>query len=547
MKRVNKIVDLRSFVFAIFIGVSALLSSCIDNDLPYPVVELSITNIEGEGFVMQNPDYATRTITLVLDETTDISNVRITDATYSDDTELSMPITGVFDLRVPMHVTLSRYQDYEWTIEAKQTIERHFKVEGQIGQEIVDVEHKIIKANVAKSVDLENVVIRDLKLGPEGITSISPSIKDITYFETFRTVEVRYHSFVEDWRLYVEHTDVVVDLNKCDVWAKVAHLSAAGDSSVDCGFKYRKEGTTEWSVVSDDQIVKSEGVFSTTVKGLECDTPYEFKAYSGSDESVVMAVRTEQTMELVNGGFEEWSQPANPWLPFSDEVKRFWDSGNVGATLLGANYNLTTPSDDTRPNSAGSRSAKLQSRKVTVKFAAGNIFVGKFVKIAGTNGIVGFGQPFTKRPLALRGWVKYNCGVVDMVGETPPGVDIVKGESFDSGSIFAALGNWTPEEYGVSANEPNMLGTQTTPIIVDTRDKSTFFNPQSDAVISYGELFFTESQSEWMQFEIPLDYRSTNEIPTHLVIVASASRYGDYFTGSTQSAMWLDDLELVYE
>ncbi len=97
MRRVNKIFDLRSFVFAFLVGVSTLLSSCIDNDLPYPVVELSITNIEGDGFVMQNPDYATRTITLVLDETTDISNVKITDATYSAESKLSTPIIGVFD------------------------------------------------------------------------------------------------------------------------------------------------------------------------------------------------------------------------------------------------------------------------------------------------------------------------------------------------------------------------------------------------------------------------------------------------------------------
>lgn len=44
-----------------------------------------------------------------------------------------------------------------------------------------------------------------------------------------------------------------------------------------------------------------------------------------------------------------------------------------------------------------------------------------------------------------------------------------------------------------------------------------------------------------------IDYRSLTRIPNYIVIVASASKYGDYFTGSTGSTMWLDDLELIYE
>ena len=31
------------------------------------------------------------------------------------------------------------------------------------------------------------------------------------------------------------------------------------------------------------------------------------------------------------------------------------------------------------------------------------------------------------------------------------------------------------------------------------------------------------------------------------MIVCSASRWGDYFTGSTKSEMWVDDFELIYD
>ena len=48
-------------------------------------------------------------------------------------------------------------------------------------------------------------------------------------------------------------------------------------------------------------------------------------------------------------------------------------------------------------------------------------------------------------------------------------------------------------------------------------------------------------------FTIPLEYHATDRIPERIILVASASRYGDYFEGSTGSTMWLDDLELIYE
>ncbi len=547
IKSIRKIIGYKWSALAFLAMLVGLQNSCITNDIPYPVVVLTISNLEGEGFVMQTPDYNNRIITLTLEETTDISNVKITSVSYSSEAEISCSLIDTFDMRIPIEVTLSLYQDYKWTIVAEQEISRSFKVEGQRGDEEIDAENKIARVYVSEDTDLTNITIKELKLGPEGITTISPSIDSITYFESYRQVSVSYHSFKESWLLYVQPTDVAIDMSCCDIWAKRAYLAAAGDSSTDCGFMYRKQQDEQWTTVSGDDIEKSEGSFWVTITDLEPETFYEFKAFSADDQTEIFTAQTEQITTLENGGFEQWSQPANPWLPYSDEANRFWDSGNTGSTLLGASYNLTTPCDDTRPDSEGSLSAQLKSTKVTAKFAAGNIFVGRFVKIAGTNGIVGFGQPFTQRPTALRGWFKYNCGTIDMVSENPPGENFVIGESSDMGAIYIALGTWTPEEYGVSASETEILGTEDTPIIVDTRDKATFFNPYSDAVISYGELILTESQSDWTEFTIPLDYNSTSEIPTHIVIVASASRYGDYFTGSTSSIMWLDDLELIYD
>lgn len=45
---------------------------------------------------------------------------------------------------------------------------------------------------------------------------------------------------------------------------------------------------------------------------------------------------------------------------------------------------------------------------------------------------------------------------------------------------------------------------------------------------------------------IPLDYRDNTRLPKYIVMVASSSRYGDYFAGAVGSIMWIDDVELVY-
>ena len=139
--------------------------------------------------------------------------------------------------------------------------------------------------------------------------------------------------------------------------------------------------------------------------------------------------------------------------------------------------------------------------------------------------------------MALHGWVKYNRGKMDYIKGSPVGMSFAKGDP-DEGIIYMALGRWTAAEYG---------GTEQSPVQVYTRDTKTFFDPEGKDVIAYGEMVFTTSVDEWREFTVKLDYTATDVVPTHLMIVCSASRYGDYFTGSSDSVMWVDDFELVYE
>ena len=250
---------------------------------------------------------------------------------------------------------------------------------------------------------------------------------------------------------------------------------------------------------------------------------------------------------MQNGGFEEWATIRKIVCPYLSEDAAYWGTGNPGAATVGAT--VTDKSTDIRPGSSGKYSARLESIFANVagigKFAAGNLFLGKYVGTVGTNGIVGFGRQFNARPTALRLWMKYNCGNVDRIGSLPSGSTLKIGDP-DTGSIYIALGTWSAAEYGVDADGV-VQGTVDSPVIIDTRDRATFFDSSSPAVVAYGELMLNESVSEWTQITIPLNYTTTSVVPTNIIIVCSASRLGDYFTGSTESVMLLDDMELLYE
>lgn len=544
---------MRSAAIFLLVFFTASLS-CIRNDIPYPVVPAGIVSVEGKGFTCspEDIDGGKRVVTIHLDDTTDISKVVISSVGITEKARSSVSFPGVFDMREDLALDVSIYQDYRWKIHAEQNIRREFVVEGQIGVSEIDSENRTAIAKVPMEADLGNVRIISLILGPEGITSIDPEPEDITSFENFRTVDVRYHDFHERWTLVVEKTEIKVEFEYAEAWTRVIWLKATGIPEVESGFRYRKKGETEWNAVSGNSVEQKDGIFSACLYGLEPETEYEVVAYCGEDETDTVGLVTGKEEVLPGAGFEDWYVESGVVYPGKSKEEAFWGTGNPGASI--ASVTMTDKSTDTRPGSGGKYSAKLESKLAGIagigKLAAGNIFSGHYIATRGTNGIVGFGRPFTMRPTALRGWFKYNCGTVTDLGkDTPPSAGMVKGGP-DKGIIYIALGNWTPQEYGISVNEPEgkqMLGTDEVPICVDTRDVKSLFNKNAPAVIGYGELILDRTVGEWQEFTINIDYRAYDRIPTHIVVIATASMYGDFYTGSRESVLTIDDFELVYD
>lgn len=321
---------------------------------------------------------------------------------------------------------------------------------------------------------------------------------------------------------------VTEEPDRASIWARRATLrgTLVKATSEPLSFQYRQTSTDSWTSVP---ATLSGSSLSAEVTGLTPGVTYEYQAVAGSQASVKTATfTTESATALPNSSFENWQTlSSSAMVLYSPGEEMFWDSGNHGSATL--NKNVTTP-DETYKHS-GRYSVKLQSQFVGVlgigKFAAGNLFVGQYLRTDGTDGVLSFGRPFTSRPTKLKGYIKYNPGTVDYSSTS----ELAKGAT-DIGSIYIAIGDWSE------------------PIEIRTKDKK-LFDKNDEKIIAYGEWDLTSAtqgaDGGLLEFEIPLDYRSLDRIPSYLVLVASASKYGDYFTGSSGSTMWIDDLELIYE
>ncbi len=521
------------------------LSACINNDIPYPVVELDIVSIEVEGAIGDPViDRANRKVTLSLAENVDIRNVKIAAIEYSQGATASRQMVGSFDMRYPQYVTLTLYQDYEWVITAAQNIDRQFNVIGQIGETEWDVARNIAKAYRRLDFGLDTVTVTKLRFGPKPEYDYPDpaTIRDFSNAEHTQTAIVDSYGRREIWRLIVEPKQVQIDITRAVAGANVIWLKAIGIDGAQTGFRYREAGSQEWLEAEQSWYTSQGGVIEAAIRHLKPLCTYEIMGYAISEgseqQSNIVTANTTDTFELPNAQLEEWSYSESVYYPYLSQEEAWWGTGNPASKIAG--INLTTPhSEGLAPGKSG-KCAQLWSQKANVmgigKFAAGNLFAGEFDRIVGTNGLVAFGRPYTLRPTALRGWLKYNQGTIDCYAKNSnpkiPGI----GEP-DRGSIYIALGDWDYQKYG---------GNPTSPVLIDTRDESTFFNSSNEGIIAYGEILYHES-CDWYQFEIPLEYRDFDRTPTHIIIVASGSSYGDYFVGSTQSIMWIDDLELVYD
>lgn len=348
------------------------------------------------------------------------------------------------------------------------------------------------------------------------------------------------------WNIVVSNATVATtEAIPYEIWTSKAtlHGKVTGTLASTPKFQYRVKGAgSSWTTVDADL---TESTFSKEITGLTPGTTYEYQAMDGTQASTVTCeFTTETTFQPDNASFEyTQTYKVSTLLGNKDCLffyqagkEMWWDTGNTGSATAGKN--LTT--QDSNIKNSGNYSAKLASSSIMGTFAAGNLFTGKFLGTEDmTKGILGWGRPCTSRPKALKVWVRYTPGTVDE-GDS----HISNGET-DKGIIYVAVGDWKSSDSAYGSEWP---------IVVRTKGP-VLFNPHDEGTIGYGEHIFTENygtetETSLKEITIPLDYEGYggyNRKPETILIVASASQYGDYYEGSSSSVMWLDDMELIYE
>lgn len=551
-----------------FAAAAALLAaSCISNDIPYPVVELRIANVEGEGFSVSENNVTSRVVTLTLDEATDIRNVKIDAVTYDavihsielnkaellDQVRSSQELTGTFNLLSPIYTTLSLYQDYDWTIRAVQTIERRFSVTGQIGATEIDTENRIVRVYVPDDTDLGHIEIEELKLGPAEITTYSPTLEELSgsSFESVRFVDVTCHGVTERWMLYVETTNVKVALREADLWQNtgtVTALISADEYASGAALEYRIKGDTEWQPMQESGY--DAGILTATIAPeWKTETnPNGLTVYKLVPKKGLFAGHTYEFRLLVGGSEQgaplEYTAPAGNTIPngdMEDASMSCWTQNNKTAEFWGSGNNTFTKGLCTQAPFAGGTRAKLQATSAVGVLASGNLFTGLFQKDLITRGVVSFGQTYAwkARPRALK--VQYfaeHIGPVDI--DKKFGAPIGMGDQ-DRARIMVAIVDWNARREVGSGTEPP----------TGTWDPQEAASTEQGKIIAYGSLFIDESSTgdRMIDTELELHFYDREAKPSglyQLVISCSTSAYGDFMTGCKSNVLYIDNFEWAY-
>ena len=557
-----------------------ILSSCsIKDDLPLPIRKAQITAFDiegqcdesGEGYAAATIDKEKNTIDVYVDDRVDITRLHIKrleanfDAKISvEDSKAYFPESSfyavgdacpVLDCSHEITFVLTTYQTYRWTLRVHQVIKREVNMSGQVGEAIIDPVNFNVIVYVVSNQKLSNIRVQKFSLGGiHGTVTPDPTQFNVYDFSTMRTFQVKMAGLSDEqtWRVFVYNTD---NAESVEATAFAHSVSAIISGTIPMGttpiVEYHEQGTNEWTTANFSQTSVTSTHFTSEIAGLRPGTTYIYRVTSGTAETMEQTFTTVAEQHLVNSSFDRWSSVTatssgkDLWQPWGEGDTPYWSTGNAGTTTVG-NSNSTYKDED------GRRFANLQSKYIVVKFAAGNIFTGDYLETDGTNGVLSFGRPFTSFPTKMRFDYKYKSSPITRTGgawKETYGTYISKTmyENFkgkpDSCSVYIALGDWEPVTYTTSKG----INIQC-PYLIRTRPSALhLFDMNDPHLIAFAQMTKGEDVKTWTTETLTLDYRVRDRQPKYIIVVASSSKYGDYFTGGEESLLQIDNIELLYE
>ena len=569
--------------------VGFLLAGCaIPNDIPFPIRESNITAIEVDGMSDETGltkgsakiDKSSRTVTIYVNDSVDISKLKITRFEVSNEasivadnehcqspSEFPAHSFSVAPTKNNTYVDftdgeasfiLRTYQDYTWTVKVTQVIHREVEVEGQVGNAVIDPDSRNVVLYVSQGTDLSRLKVNKFSLGgPHGTVIPDPSTMDSYSFSSPQTFYVRNAWTAISYKWVVS---VYISTESVATTAKVfaRSVSATIEGTMQNGsqptVEFRRKGESSWNTLSNSAVISVGASYKAELTGLAAGSSYEYRVTVDGNATKEQTFTTAPAAQLDNSHFDNWQSEVlsngrtlyNPW---SKDGESFWDTGNRGATSVGESN--STPTTDTSTGSGNA--ANLLSKWIVIKFAAGNIFTGSYLKTDGTNGILSFGRPFTSFPTKLQFDYKYHSATINRPTKDLSEAwddaygDYINKDMFlhlkgqpDSCQVYVALTDWDGETYEGDG--------ETYPFIIRTRPSELhLLDLNDDHIIAYAQMTKGEDVSQWTRQTLMLNYRHTDRTPKWIVVVASSSKYGDYFVGGEGSLLNIDNMKLLYE
>lgn len=399
---------------------------------------------------------------------------------------------------------------------------------------------------------------------------------------TFKLMVDKSTTNYNDEIIFEPLTTGIILPNKSDNWGSHVRIGANIDAtSYDpekIFFEYRKQGEEEWMRTTTPAVFDTDFYYAT-ISGLEGNTTYECQLVvtniaTSAEEFVPSSkpFKTSATPAIPNASFEEYNDSGSFDVFYTGS--KWWDCGNQ--TVFGVTVEVTTSSTDipnpeniegSYPTGTNTRSIRMKSAVKSGTFAAGNIYSGVYggTNISTMSGSVNFGRPFDGgRPSALRLYVKYTTGYINEIKNQPTGITLTN-ETKDRAQIKVALGVWDPAIYkGVASSPVNADTSKPSEMCDYAKDgKERYAGKKDKGTIAYGTAIIDgagpvtindttsdktyTSYNSWNVLTIPIVYYDTKTIPTHIIISATSSAWGDYMSGSTDSDLYIDALELIYD
>lgn len=176
------------------------MTACvIEDDIPYPLLEGAILSMtvegqraaeEGQG-VEATIDVKARTVTLFVNDSVDLSRLKIKSLKVTEGATLMADSTACVDIRrfptagfasldsvssdantrvdftKPVTFTVKTYQEYVWKVSVTQLIKREVDVTGQVADAVIDPVNRNVVIYVSPDQSLNNLQVNSMTLGGE--------------------------------------------------------------------------------------------------------------------------------------------------------------------------------------------------------------------------------------------------------------------------------------------------------------------------------------------------------------------------------------------